>query len=106
MAVAASRAEAPGPSGFSFASIRIASFGKLCTRARASIGSVTIRNASAADAAADRLRNERRDAEGRLKSLPIAPLVGAILQKNRHYVRALTPPYLADLCRMSGFLCE
>src|ERR1039458_796470 len=79
MAVAASRAEAEGPSGFSLASIRMASFGKLCTRARASIGSVTMRNASAADAAADRLRNERRDAEGRLKSLAITHLVGAIL---------------------------
>src|SRR6266853_1096471 len=44
-----------------------------------------MRNASAADAAADRLRNERRDAEGRLKwlSSAITHLVAAILPQNR-----------------------
>src|SRR5450631_3069678 len=44
-----------------------------------------MRNASAADAAADRLRNERRDAEERLKSLAITHLVRAILQQNRPF---------------------
>src|SRR6266478_3725988 len=44
-----------------------------------------MRNASAADAAADRPRNERRDAEGRLMSLLLAitHLVAAILPQNR-----------------------
>src|SRR5580658_3945822 len=72
MAAAASRAEELGPRGFSLASIRTASFGTLYRRACASIGSVTMRSASAADVAADRLRNERRDGERTLKSLPVA----------------------------------
>src|SRR6266446_3493918 len=46
-----------------------------------------MRNASAADAAADRLRKERRDAEERLRSLllllDITHLVAAILPQNR-----------------------
>src|SRR4030081_1196930 len=44
-----------------------------------------MRNASAADAPADRLRNERRDANGRLRSLLLAiiHLVAAILPQNR-----------------------
>src|SRR6266404_9968013 len=46
-----------------------------------------MRNASAADAAADRPRNERRDAEERLRSLllllDITHLVAAILPQNR-----------------------
>src|ERR1700693_4461521 len=100
MAEAASRAEAPGPSGVSLASIRIASFGKLCTRAGGSIGSGTMRNASAADAAADKLRNERRDAKGRLRSLLLAiiHLVAAILPQNRSRIRLqIFSPSFADL---------
>src|SRR5271156_6913767 len=78
MAAAASRAEVHGPSGFSLESIRIASFGRVCRRAWASIGSVTMRNASAADAAAERLRNERRDAD-EIRSLAIDSPRAAIL---------------------------
>src|ERR1700730_9134628 len=95
MAAAASRAEAPGPSGLSFASIRIASFGKMCTRAGASIGSVTMRRASGAEAAADKLRNERRDAEERLRSLWLAiiHLVAAIFTQNQRKIR---PQIMSD----------
>src|ERR1700722_10809169 len=63
MAPAASRAAGHGPRGFSLASIRMASRETFFTCAFASMGSVTIRKASAADAAADKLRNERRDVE-------------------------------------------
>src|SRR5664279_336094 len=99
MAAAASRAEAPGPSGFSLASILIApfpiaSFGRLRTRACASIGSVTMRNASAADATAERLRNVRRDAEGR-RSLSLGAmthLVRAIIPRNRRQDRCQVRP--------------
>src|SRR5258708_39035306 len=61
MLTTASRAETQGPSGFSLASIMIASAGGWCSRARASIGSVTIRIIAAADTAVDRVRKERRD---------------------------------------------
>jgi hypothetical protein len=52
-----------------------------------------MRKASAAEAAADRLRNERRDAEGRLKSLAITHLVGAILPQNLDKVLRYPNPY-------------
>src|ERR1700687_977047 len=81
-AAAASRAEAAGPSGFSFLSIWTPSIGKRFRAARASIGSVTMRNASAAEAAADRLRNERREVEETLRPLAITHLVRAILPQN------------------------
>src|ERR1035438_8574185 len=62
MAETASRADWQGPSGFSFESISTASWE--CGRRRAaaaSIGSVIPWNAAAADAAADKCRNERRE---------------------------------------------
>src|SRR5208283_6135696 len=62
MAMTASRAAAQGPSGFSLASIITPSWIKW-RAARASMGSVTMRKASAADAAADTPRKERRDVE-------------------------------------------
>src|SRR5208337_81058 len=103
MAATASRAPGHGPSGFSLASIRIASFGNSCPRARApaSIGSVTMRNATAAEAAADKLRNDRRDAEGSWKSASfsraaIIYLVPAILpqiaEAPQRVVSKATPP--------------
>src|ERR1700737_2770499 len=55
-----------------------------------------MRNASAADAAADRLRNERRDANGRLRSLLLAiiHLVAAILPQNRQgFLRGTSCPW-------------
>ena len=61
-AATASRAAWQGPSGFSFESISTASLA--CGRRReaaASIGSDIPRNAAAAEAAADRCRNERRE---------------------------------------------
>src|ERR1035438_7627710 len=63
MATTASRAAAQGPRGFSLASILTPSWKNSCRAARASMGSVTTRSASAAEAAADRLRKERRDGE-------------------------------------------
>src|SRR5215472_5574018 len=67
----ASRAAAHGPRGFSLASIMTAFFGAAACAARASMGSVTIRNAVAAEAAAERCRNERRENERRESSEPM-----------------------------------
>ena len=80
-----------GPSGFSFESILIASFGKLCTRrAPASVRSRCARPARPMRAA-DRLRNERRDAEGRLRSLSLAghrsPRAGNLTAKSGQVLR-------------------
>src|ERR1700689_4927228 len=90
MAAAASRAEALGPRGFSLASIRTASFGTLCRRACANIGSVIMRMASAADVAADRLRNERRDGEGTLKSLSVAIAYLTLLRSSPQSYRKIS----------------
>lgn len=46
------------------------------------MGSVTMRMARAAEAAADKLRNERRDVEEALRSVAITHLVRAILLRN------------------------
>src|ERR1700704_4040803 len=78
-----SRAETQGPSGFSLASIMIASAGGWCSRARASIGSVTTRSATAAEAAVDSVKNERRDVEAGMRLGAIIHLVAAILPQKR-----------------------
>jgi hypothetical protein len=54
-----------------------------------------MRSASAAEAAADKLRNERRDAEERLRSLLLAiiHLVAAILPQNQRQIR---PQIMSD----------
>src|ERR1700689_767387 len=66
IAATASRAAWQGPSGFSLASIRTASLpcGMRWRAAAASMGSVIPWKTAAADAAADRCRNERREKRG------------------------------------------
>jgi hypothetical protein len=90
MAAAASRAEGPARAGFRWQSMRIASFGKLCTRARepASVRSQCATPAPA-EATADRLRNERRDGKegsGRSPGLVMAHLVRPILPRIRREI--------------------
>src|ERR1019366_10192670 len=82
MATTASRATAQGPRGFSLASILTPSWKNSCRAARASMGSVTTRSASAAEAAADRLRKERRDGEETIRSSTMTHLTGVILSQN------------------------
>src|SRR6201997_1390721 len=65
MAAMASRADCEGPSGFSLESMTTASSACGLRRdAAASKGSVVMRKAAAADAAADRCRKERREKRG------------------------------------------
>ena len=61
MAITASRATAHGPSGFSLELRSTASLGQLGQLAWASMGSVTMRNASAAEAAVESCRNDLRE---------------------------------------------
>src|ERR1700687_6319524 len=69
-----------------------------------------MRNASAADAAADRLRNERRDAKGRLRSFSggaITHLVAAILPQNRQgFLRGTSCPWWLRLCKLRHYQGE
>src|ERR1700758_1246912 len=65
IAAMASRADCEGPSGFSLESMTTASAAcGLRREAAASIGSVVMRKAAAADAATDRCRKERREKRG------------------------------------------
>src|SRR5579863_7256839 len=69
MAATASRAAWLGPSGFSLAAIVTPSLEYGRRAAAASMGSVTMWQAAAADAAAERCRNERREKKDRRVSV-------------------------------------
>src|SRR5215469_1606473 len=61
MAESAARAESQGPRGFSLASILMVPGGRTLAAAWASMGSVTMRRARAAEASEDPCKNERRE---------------------------------------------
>jgi len=74
------------------------------------MGSVTMRRASAAEAAADRLRNDRRDVEGRVDSLSscLSLFLPWYSGAMAHLVSAILPQTAAqygmkyDLARQNG----
>src|SRR5215831_17484806 len=61
MAESAARADSQGPRGFSLASILMVPGGRTLAAAWASMGSVTMRRARAAEASEDPCKNERRE---------------------------------------------
>jgi hypothetical protein len=99
VAIAASRAEAAGPNGFSFASIITPPAGGAFCAARANIGSVTILSASPAEAAADKLKKVRRDAEGGRKAfaMVITHLVACNLTAESSLSKERSQKNLPDL---------